>query len=299
MKNLLMVVSVLALAAGIAMIDACKPASEPSERKTPEAATGTRVNPKDGLTYVWISPGTFTMGCSTGDSNCEADEQPAHTVTITKGFWMGQTTATVGAWKRFRTATGKEALTPSDNEGRKLNEAAADDSPAVLMNWDEAQEFCGWSGMRLPTEAEWEYAARAGSTAATYGNLDDIAWYGDNSGRQHIDSATLWRDDKSNYSKRLFENGNFQHPVARKAPNQWKLYDMLGNVWQWTNDWYGEKYYASGENRDPRGPSSGQYRVARGFTWSSIPKEARVSYRIGQAQASATATLGVRCVADH
>jgi formylglycine-generating enzyme required for sulfatase activity len=131
----------------------------------------------------------------------------------------------------------------------------------------------------LPTQAEWENAARAGITAARYGKLDDIAWYGDYSGDRRIDSTTIWRQDEKNYSPRMQKNGNGPKPVARKLPNTWGLYDTVGNVWQWVADWYGETYYESSPKRDPRGPSPGLYRVLRGGSWLFPSFLARVSYR--------------------
>ena len=200
-----------------------------------------KVNPKDGLTYVWIPTGTFQMGCSDGDAQCYDDEKPAHEVTITRGFWMGQTAVTIGAFKRYSEATGKPMLPDKNSLGRSLNAAAGNDSlPAVFVTWDEATGYCGWAGMRLPTEGEWELAARGGTKTSRYGDLDEIAWYGDNSGRQRINSTAIWNSDQKNYAKRLFDNGNGPKPVGQKQPNAYGLYDILGNVWQWTPDWYGE-----------------------------------------------------------
>jgi len=275
-----------------------RPAVAPRVAERSALRTGqTKVNPKDGLTYVWIQPGTFTKGFSVGDSECDADEKPPHPVTITAGFWMGQTPVTVGAWKRYRVATGKPALDTTDTSGRKnLNEASGDDAmPAVAMTWDEAKAFCEWEGGRQPTEAEWEYAARAGSTVARYGSLDAIAWYGDNSGKQRLDSAEIWRTDRANYAKRLFENGNGPHPVGQKQANAWNLYDMLGNVWQWTADWYADKYSGNSE-ADPRGPTSGQYRTLRGGSWNNNPMSVRVSYRNALGPEYRGSSVGFRCL---
>ncbi|MGO9275071.1 MAG: formylglycine-generating enzyme family protein [Terriglobia bacterium] len=259
-----------------------------------------KVNPKDGLKYVWIPPGTFQMGCPVGDTPCDGDAQPAHEVTITKGYWMGQTSVTVGAWKRYRAATGQPALPTDDEFGRKnLNEASGDDNmPVVSVNWEEARGFCEWSEGRLPTEAEWEYAARAGATGARYGSLDAIGWYADNSGKQRIDSVAIWRTDRAHYESRLFENGDGPHPVGQKQPNAWNLYDMLGNVWQWTADRYDEDYYDRRDNRDPLGPSMGKERVLRGGSWDNSPGIALASERLPYVPEQRSHSMGVRCAGN-
>jgi formylglycine-generating enzyme required for sulfatase activity/class 3 adenylate cyclase len=271
------------------------PPAVPPVKSAPRAGDS-KVNSRDGLKYVFIPPGKFTMGCSPGDTDCNEDEKPSHEVAITNGFWLGQTAVTAGAWKRYRTAAGKPALAASDSMGRKLNEASADDTvPAVAMTWGEARSFCEWGGGRLPTEAEWEYSARAGRTGARYGNLDAIAWFGDNSGNKKIDSGEIWRTDRANYTKRLIDNGNGLHPVGQKQPNTWNLYDMLGNVWQWTADWYAPQYYAQRENEDPAGPPGGKERTLRGGFWFNYPPNVRVSVRSGTAPESRNVSFGVRC----
>ena len=258
-----------------------------------------KVNPKDGLKYVWIEPGSFEMGCSPGDTACFDYEKPAHPVTITKGFWMGQTAVTVGAYQRYAQATGKRMPPDRDSTGFTVNAAAGNDSlPVVAITWDEAVGYCGWAGMRLPTEAEWEYAARAGTKGPRYGNVDEIAWYADNSGRTRIDSTAIASTDRANYAKRLFDNGNGPRPVGQKLPNPWGLYDMLGNAWQWVADWYGEKYDQSSEPQDPSGPPVGQYRTLRGGSWFDYPRYARVSYRYKNAPGARYNSIGVRCVGE-
>jgi formylglycine-generating enzyme required for sulfatase activity len=225
--------------------------------KAAVAAGTKKVNPKDGLTYVWIPPGKFQMGCSPGDAGCGDDEKPAHEVAITRGFWLGQTAVTQRAYRRV---TGQD---PSAHKG--------DDLPVEHVDWDEAKAYCAAIGGRLPTEAEWEYAARAGSTGARYGNLDEIAWHTGNSGGQ-------------------------SHEVGQKLPNAFGLYDMLGNAWQWVADWYGS--YPPGAQTDPSGPASGQYKEPRGGSWGSASGLVRASYRGWVETGHRGGKLGIRCAAE-
>jgi formylglycine-generating enzyme len=262
----------------------------------------TRTNPKDGLAYVWIPPGRFVMGCSPGDNECDDREKPAHAVTITKGFWMGQTAVTVGAWKRY-VKSMDQAMPPEPKIlDREFNARWQNEQqPIVNITWAEAQSYCEVAGMRLPTEAEWEYAARAGTTEPRYGDLDGLAWYADNGGTQRIDSAEISKKDLNNYFRRLLENGNGPHPVGMKQPNAWRLYDMLGNVWQWTSDWFDEKYYGQQEWRDPQGPPGAphgfrQQRTMRGGSWESKRGTVRVSFRGGSDPGFRYVYFGARCV---
>jgi formylglycine-generating enzyme required for sulfatase activity len=217
-----------------------------------------RTNPKDGLQYVWIPPGTFTMGCSPGDLECADNEKPAHRATITKGFWLGQTEVTQAAWQRVL------GTDPSWNKGANL--------PVEQVSWNEAQAYCHAVGGRLPTEAEWEYAARAGSGQSRYGDIGRIAWYAGNSGGR-------------------------PHEVAQKEANAWGLYDMLGNVWEWAADWFGE-YYGKGSTVDPRGPPSGWDRALRGGSWYYDPRGARVSDRYRLQPGYGNNKIGLRCVGE-
>jgi len=226
-------------------------------------------NPRDGLKYVWIPPGEYTMGCSPNDLQCSPSEKPSHQVIITNGFWVGQTEVTVGAYERFAAATSRQMpFAPP------FNEHWSDlDMPMININWLEAQAYCSWAGGRLPSEAEWEYAARAGDTRASYGELDDIAWYAKNSGGR-------------------------THEVAQKLPNGFGLYDTIGNVWEWVNDWFDEEYYQKSPHRDPRGPAEGKYRALRGGSWFYFPRLARVSVRLGNEPDGRVGNFGVRCVAN-
>jgi formylglycine-generating enzyme required for sulfatase activity len=235
------------------------------------------------------------MGCSPGDTECDPDENPRHRVTISKGFWLGQTPVTVGAYKKFVDSTGGRMP-----KAPKFNANWTDlEMPMVDVTWDQTQPYCKWIGGRLPTEAEWEYAARAGNTAPRYGPLDEVAWYADNSGRERIDSAKIWKEERNRYLGKLFANGDKPHDVGQKKPNAFGLYDMLGNVYQYTNDWYGGTYYSSSPAVDPTGPKEPdvmQYQVLRGGSWVDHPVRVRVSYRDGRGQGFQIGIDGFRTV---
>ncbi|MGO8817065.1 MAG: bifunctional serine/threonine-protein kinase/formylglycine-generating enzyme family protein [Terriglobia bacterium] len=234
-----------------------------------EATSRTRLNPLDDLKYVRIPPGTFVMGCSPGDGECEDKEKPPHQVTLTRGFWLGKTVVTAGAYKRFAAATGK-ALPPApcSNPGWSNEQM-----PMVSVTWDEAKAYCAWAGGRLPSEAEWEYAARAGTIEERYGPIDEIAWYESNSGLK-------------------------VHEVGQKRANAFGLYDMLGNVFEWVNDPYDEKYYQTSPAQDPPGPACGPFHVLRGGSWAQIPIYVRASFRARGDFTSSFFDIGFRCALD-
>ena len=194
----------------------------------------------DGMDFVWVPAGKFLMGSTSAEAG--DDEQPVTRVRIRKGFWLGKSEVTLAEWQAVM-GTGP-MLRPDCLR-----------CPVQGVSWHQAQEFinrlnsrAGDGRYRLPTEAEWEYAARAGTSADRYGMLDAIAWSG--GGFEALLSDT--------------------HPLAgQKAPNAWGLHDMLGNVWEWVQDWYG--HYPGGEVTDPRGPASGSERVTRGGSWVDFP----------------------------
>ena len=199
---------------------------------------------------IKVEAGSFIMGCTSEQGgDCYSDESPYHRVTISQDFYIGKFEVTQELW---------EAVMGSNPSNWK-----AFDRPVENVSWNDAQEFCAelnrMTGrhFRLPTEAEWEYASRGGkkATNAKYSgssSVANVAWYDDNSGGQ-------------------------THPVGKLRPNELGIYDMSGNVWEWCQDWYGN--YSSASQTDPKGPSSGSYRVLRGGDWRIIAGRCRVSSR--------------------
>jgi formylglycine-generating enzyme required for sulfatase activity len=216
------------------------------------------------------------MGSPDTDEDAGKDEKPQHRVRITRPFYLGAYEVTQG---QYRAVTG---ASPS-----KFNKGP-DDLPVERVSWKDAMAFCnklsereglkpyyqtgagaqsGGDGYRLPTEAEWEYACRAGST--TQYSFDARWWCRDNSGGE-------------------------THPVGQKRPNAWGLYDMHGNVWEWCGDGYDEGYYARSPGADPLGPSQAANRVARGGSWSSLSHECWSAHRNVSGQGGRYDTLGFR-----
>ena len=222
---------------------AAKAAAEEARRRSEEIASRSRVF--DGIQFVWVPAGEFRMGSTSREA--DDDEQPLTRVRISRGFYLGKYEVTQGQWQAVM--------------GRNPSyfDECGPTCPVETVSWDDVQEFIGKLNAavgeeryRLPTEAEWEYAARAGTRRDRYGNLDAIAWYEDNSGSR-------------------------THPVGEKDPNTWGLHDMLGNVWEWTQDRYGD--YPGGSVTDPQGPASGSERVARGGGWYGFARYCRASNR--------------------
>lgn len=206
---------------------------------------------------IYVEGGTFTMGCTYEQSAaCDDDENPTHSVKLSE-FCMGETEVTQQLWKAVM---GEE---PTEQGGWTYQYGYGDDYPAYRVSWEEVQVFISklnqmtGRNFRLPTEAEWEFAARGGNMSHNYkysgsNVLSDVAWFE--------------------------ENVNKTHSVKAKVPNELGLYDMSGNVYEWCYDWYSDSYPSSYQT-DPTGESTGTYRINRGGSWSSQASDCRVSYR--------------------
>lgn len=202
-----------------------------------------KINPKDRLTYIWIPAGNYVYGCSAGDQECFAWEKQPKRVSV-KAFWIGATEVTQQA---YESVTGTN---PSRYLGARR--------PVDRVGWNDARKYCEAVGMRLPTEVEWEYAARGGTSSPRYGPLDEIAWYDGNSGDQ-------------------------THEVGQKRPNAYGLYDTLGNVWEWVQDAY---------EYEPN------KKILRGDSFVNLARQVRVSDRLWAAPETAHRDMGIRCAGD-
>lgn len=281
-------------------------------------AHGTRtfkINSIDALEYVAIPAGSFEMGCLPEEGECDADAIPRHSVTLSRGFWLGRTEVTVGAFARFVASTkyvtdaeraGKASLLGANGAWEERSGAnwrnpgfeQKERDPVVLVSWNDAAAFCHWSGGRLPTEAEWEYASRGGVSTGRPGLLKDVAWFADNAGRSPLDSEHIWRTDPKNYEKLIAANGNHPHAGGQKNANGFGVDDTIGNVFEWTADWFDEKYYAASPVQDPTGPETGTLRVQRGGSWNDDPRYASVSFRGRSLPVASDTTFGFRCARD-
>jgi formylglycine-generating enzyme required for sulfatase activity len=192
-------------------------------------------------------------------------ERPVHKVTITKDFWIGKYPVTQGQWQDVM------------GNNPSYNASAGPDAPVEQVSFKDVQTFLAkvnaserrWI-VRLPTEAEWEYAARAGTTGETYGPIDEIAWYGANAKRT-------------------------THPVGQKQPNAFGLYDMLGNVWQWCEDWFAP--YTDAPSTDPQGAASGEKRIMRGGCWYCDTIHIRAARRNRDPEEHSSRSIGFRIAA--
>ena len=225
---------------------------------------------------VRVEHGTFQMGATTEQgSDADSDEKPEHTVTLTSDYYMGETEVTQALWY----AVMGQKPTASGSQWNSTY-GLGDQRPAYYISWNDCQEFItklnALTGktFRMPTEAEWEFAARGGNKSKGYkyagsNTIGDVAWYWDNSSSQ-------------------------THDVATKQPNELGLYDMSGNVWEWCSDWYSSSYYSSSPSTDPTGPTSGSGRVFRGGSWNYNAGYCRVAYRSLWGADNRSSDLGLR-----
>lgn len=281
------------------------------------------------IAFRWCPPGTFTMGSPEDEpGKKEMSEEynidfnkieKQHKVTLTKGFWMMETEVTVGMFKMFVSDTGYGSVgnPPFRDTDQKLgytwrNPGFSQDNnhPVTCVSWHDSVAFCKWlskktgQNITLPTETQWEYACRAGSITALPNGpiviegmfdapaLDPIAWYGGNSRQRIIVHSDM--DSSKSTGTHYFGEKHGTHPVGKKIPNNWGLYDMIGNVWEWCSDWYSN--YPSESVTDPTGPSTGHERIFRGGSWGDTARACRSAYRYGSVPEHRSYAVGFRCI---
>jgi len=236
------------------------PVSPPSSNK---------LDTRTGIEFALIPAGSFQMGSPSSEQGRSFPEGPRHEVRISQAFWMAKHEVTNAQYRRFLAET-------SHRKPKYWDDAAfiAPDQPVVGVSWDDAVAYCNWAGMQLPSEAQWEYAARAGTTTRYWSgdaeaDLARVGWYSENSGIG-------------------------TQPVGQKPANAWGLYDMHGNVWNWTADRYGA--YPASAQTDPKGSPTGDHRVFRGGSWVDLALGARAAIRMWHEPAVRGRVLGFRPV---
>ncbi len=239
------------------------------------------------IEFIEIPAGSFLMGSSSSDPDAQDFEKPQHQVTISKPFSIGRYEVTQAQWEAVIGSNPytRDRSNPYYNLPGMAARITRPDHPATV-SWNDAQEFIsrlnaleGHTRYRLPTEAEWEYAARAGTTTAySFGSrvadLGRYAWHGED-----------------------FSSGG-SHPVGQKEANPWGLYDVHGNAWEWVNDWYSPTYYGAAAQVDPKGPATGTERVVRGGSWHATSTSWRSAFRRDYAPDYRGISIGFRLVME-
>ena len=239
-----------------------------------------------GIEFIYIPAGEFKMGSIKGES----DEKPEHKVSVCS-FYMSKHEVTFTQYDSFCEKTGRKKPSDAGYAHGNWKKMGIDVSPhdlkwgrgslpVINVSWHDAKAYCSWlskktvKNIRLPYEAEWEYACRAGTPGSYYDdNINDIAWHNGNSNNQ-------------------------THPVMKKKPNAFGLYDMLGNVWEWCEDWYDSLFWAKSNIKKPKGPKKRSYRVVRGGSWINKPEVCTVHRRRGYDPDRSGSGLGFRLVLE-
>jgi formylglycine-generating enzyme required for sulfatase activity len=263
-----------------------------------------------GMKLNLIPPGRFLMGSPENEPGREGPEGPSpgvrgregpqHEVAISKAFYLGAHEVTVGQFRAFVKATGHQTEAEKDGAGswRSMPDGSnkedptctwlapafsqTDQHPVVCVSWNDAMAFCNWLSReeghtyRLPTEAEWEYACRAGTTTPfSCGTVEDVKEVA------NLADASLKRQYPGVRTDAWDDGHPFSAPVGQFRPNGFGLYDMHGNVWEWVADWYDQDYFANSPRLDPQGPATGTNRVLRGGSWYNDARHARSARRNG------------------
>ncbi len=257
----------------------------PTNTAIPEMGISSTMTGDDGMTLMYVPAGEFTMGSDNGEYN----EKPVHRVFL-DAYWIDQTEVTNGQYAECVTSGG---CTPPPASSSYTNtyfygNSQFDDYPVIRVYWNQAQAYCEWAGRRLPTEAEWEKAARGeNGNIYPWGNTFDGSKLNFCDANCSFDWADKSIDD--GYAD-VSPVGNFPNGVS-----PYGAYDMAGNVWEWVNDWYGGTYYQGSPSSNPSGAGSGDYRVLRGGSWYNVNHYARSVSRKMYIPSSSSSDFGFRC----
>jgi formylglycine-generating enzyme len=240
---------------------------------------------KDGAPMVVIPAGSFPMGVPDGDRDGGRDEYPRHEVLVDT-FAIDKYEVTNGLYLAFVKSTGHRVPQNPKNPTRNLWQGdsitnSLVDRPVINVDWFDAEAYCRWAGKRLPTEAEWEKAAKGTSDRRfPWGNVEPTA--------KHLNYNQRWMGEKT-----LMPVGSYE---AGKSP--FGVYDMAGNVWEWVNDWYDPQYYEKSPEKNPQGPKTGSKKVIRGAGWQNETPTVRIFTRVESDPTGRNESTGFRCAAD-
>ena len=249
------------------------------------SAADSPLSGKDGASMVLIPAGSFPMGVPAGDRDGGRDEYPRHEVHL-DDYYIDKYEVTNGRYVTFVKETGhrvpQNPKNPTRNlwQGDTIAESLAD-RPVVNVDWADAEAYCKWAGKRLPTEAEWEKAAKGNHDwRFPWGNVEPTA--------KHLNYNQHWIGEKT-----LMPVGSYE---AGKSP--YGVYDMAGNVWEWVNDWYDPRFYEKSPNKNPKGPETGTKRVVRGAGWQNETPTVRIFTRVDSDPTVRNESTGFRCARD-
>ena len=268
----------MSLVAGIL----CLGAAEPQSSKGGQVLSPAVGRGGDGAPMILIPAGPYIMGSNDGLPN----ERPEHTVTL-DSFYVDQYEVTLSLYRKFLESTKQESPSTWDDEAA----TTAGDRPATGMKWEAASAYCKWAGKRLPTEAEWEKAARGiDGRRYPWGDMQpfvDIANY--NRGMWVNEAITLVAVTSG------LEGMSVRHGLKEGGKSPFGLFHMAGNAAEWVADWYGRDYYQRTPEKNPSGPATGEKRVIRGGSWADLPAALRVTARVSAEADYEDRTIGFRC----
>lgn len=273
------------LVLGLALTSHTESIGADSPHTKPKTTPVQEIKSKDGAPMVLIPAGSFPMGVPPGDRDGGRDEYPRHEV-ILDAYYLDKFEVTNGQYIEFVRATNHRVPQHPKDTSRSLWQKgmmpeSVTDRPVINVDWYDAEAYCTWAGKRLPTEAEWEKAARGGDDRRfPWGNVEPTP--------KHLNYLQKWTGERT-----LMPVGSYE---AGKSP--FGVYDMAGNVWEWVNDWYDDRYYEKSPAKNPPGPTSGTQKVLRSSGWAVEAPLVRIFTRVASDPKDRNESTGFRCAMD-